>query len=131
APEQPRRNVHAHRPPPRGTRRHLRSLAIREKLASEHPAVLEYRLYLSGSYAEGIDYLEKADGVLAGILEKEPRHTAARFYTEYEASWRARGLDALRRFPEGMQAWDRAASFNDGGYPTIPAGFARALARRG
>ncbi len=123
---------------------HERSLAIREKLAAEHPAILEYQLYLAGSYVNlgelevrdgqceaALDPLEKADRVLGGVLEKEPRHTAARFYTAYAASWTARALDGLGRFPEGKRAWERAASFNDGGFPAIPAGFARALALRG
>jgi serine/threonine-protein kinase len=123
---------------------HERALALREKLVAEHPAVMELQLSLAGSlinvgelaireekFEAGLKSLQEADDVLGRILAKEPRHTAGRFYTAYAASWRARGLDGLKRFDDGNGAWRRAAEFNDQRYPTIPAGYARAIARRG
>jgi serine/threonine-protein kinase len=125
-------------------RAHQRALAIRETLAAEHPALLDPQLYLAGSYvnlgeletradrgAAALPYLDKAEAVLAGVLSKTPKHEVARFYTAYALSWRARALGGLGRTPEAMTAWERAQSFNDRSYPTIPAGYAVALARAG
>ena len=123
---------------------HVRSLRIREKLAAEHPAMVDDQLYLAGSYVNlgeldvrdgrpdaALEPLGKAEGVLAGILAKSPGHAAARFYTAYALSWQARALSALGRGREAMRVWQRAMSTNDRDYPTIPAGYARELARRG
>ncbi|HKQ60247.1 MAG TPA: serine/threonine-protein kinase [Candidatus Polarisedimenticolaceae bacterium] len=123
---------------------HARALAIREKIAAEHPAVLDDQLYLAGSYVNlgelevrdgqyeaALVPLERAERALGGILEKTPDHAVARFYTAYALSWRARALGGLERGPDAMKTWERATAFNDRGYPTIPAGYAVALARRG
>jgi tetratricopeptide (TPR) repeat protein len=106
--------------------------------------MLDYQLYLAGSCVnvgelavragdntDALVKLDRADAVLEGVLEREPRHAVARFSAAYAASWRARALDASGRAREGERAWKRAASFNDRGYPTIPAAYARALAHRG
>jgi tetratricopeptide (TPR) repeat protein len=119
-------------------------MVLRERLAAEHPSMIDYQIYLAGScvnvgelavregdYAGAITNLDRADAVLDGVLSREPRHEVARFYAAYSASWRARALDASGHLREGERAWKRAASFNDRGYPTIPAGYARGLARRG
>ena len=122
---------------------HEKAMALRERLAAEHPSMIDYQLYLAGSCVnvgelavrngdpEGaLPNLDRADAVLGEVLAREPRHADARFYAAYSASWRARALDASGHLREGERAWKRAASLNDRGYPTIPAGYARALARR-
>ncbi|HET8945541.1 MAG TPA: hypothetical protein VFQ07_01045, partial [Candidatus Polarisedimenticolia bacterium] len=125
-------------------RAHERALAVREKLATEHPAMVDAQIALAGSYvnlgelearaardAAALPYLDRAEATLAGVLAKSPRHEIARFYTAYAVSWRARALGGLGRQGEAMAAWERAQSFNDRGFPTIPAGYAVALARAG
>jgi len=123
---------------------HARALAVREKLAAEHPALVDAQIALAGSYvnlgelevraardAEALPSLDKAVAALAGILAKSPKHEIARFYTAYALSWRARALGGLGHTTEAMATWERATSFNDRNFPTIPAGYAVALARAG
>jgi serine/threonine-protein kinase len=125
-------------------RAHARALAIRETLAADHPALIEPQISLAGSYvnlgeletraardAAALPYLDKAQATLDGILVKTPGHEVARFYMAYALSWRARALGGLGRTGEAMTTWERATSFNDRNYPTIPAGYAVALARAG
>jgi serine/threonine-protein kinase len=125
-------------------RTHERALAVREKLTAEHPAMVEAQILLAGSYvnlgeletragrdAAALPSLDKAEAALAGVLAKSPQHEIARFYTAYALSWRARALGGLGRTADAMAAWERATSFNDRNFPTIPAGYAVALARAG
>jgi hypothetical protein len=47
---------------------HLRALAIREKLAAEHPAVVDNQIYLAGSYVN-VGELDVRDGQAQAALE--------------------------------------------------------------
>jgi eukaryotic-like serine/threonine-protein kinase len=123
---------------------HKKALAIREKLVREHPVVLDYGIALAGTYcnlgelecregqpAAGLEWLGKAIDALGGVLEKEPKHAIAIYYSSYTESWIARALGQLGRNGEALSHWDRAIDLDAREDPAIRIGKALALARLG
>ncbi|MBI1853195.1 MAG: serine/threonine protein kinase, partial [Planctomycetes bacterium] len=125
-------------------RTHRKALALRDKLVREHPVVLDYGISLAGSYcnlgelecregepAAGLEWLGKAIDALRGVLEKEPKHAIAIYYSSYTESWIARGLGQLGRNAEALAHWDRAIELDARDDPAIRIGKALTLARLG
>ncbi len=125
-------------------RTHERALGLREKLVREHPAVLDYAVSLAGTYcnlgelacrrrepANGLEWLAKSVDVLHGVLEREPKHAEALYFSSYTESWIARADDALGRRTEALQHWSRAIELDTRGDPALRIGESTTLARSG
>lgn len=123
---------------------HRRALEIRDKLAREHPAIVDYSIYLSGSYinlgelaesdghpSEAIDWLNKGEQTLQGVLEKEPKQSTARYYLSYDYSWQARAYEDLGKQEEASKRWGLAIEYDDHNDPQLKLSRAMALAHKG
>ncbi len=67
----------------------------------------------SGLLLEALPWLEEAEKSLRTVLSREPRHRAARRYFRNVQQEKGEMLDALKRYPEAVSAWEVAAEYND------------------
>jgi len=113
-------------------------------LAREHPALVDYSVFLSGSYinlgelAEGdakpkeaLEWLGKGEQTLLGVLEKEKKQATARFYLSYDYSWQARAYEDLGQQEEASKRWGLAIEYDDHNDPQLKLSRAMALAHKG
>jgi serine/threonine protein kinase len=110
-------------------------METRERLVTDHPNVLEYRLFLGsaytnlgelqvrqGQFAAGLPSLDRALTVFDWALDREPHHSVGRYYASYTWGWKARALDGLHRRREAADAWGRAIALDDNNDPELRKG---------
>ncbi len=114
---------------------YLREQPIRERLAAEHPTLVDYRLQLGSLYtnlgeletrqkrfADGLPWFDKAIDALQWILTREPSHQTGRYYLSYTWGWKARALEGANRWADAAAAWQHAIDFDDRNDPDLRAG---------
>ncbi len=109
-----------------------REIELREPLVLDHPANLDYRLKLASTYtnigelavreerfADSLPWFDKSIAALEWVLDRESRHTTARYFLSYTYGWNARALDALGRFQEATGQWEEAIRYDDRNDPEL------------
>jgi hypothetical protein len=115
----------------------------RERLVTDHPNVLDYRLMLAAGYTNlgelqvrqrndgaGLAELDHALQAFDWVLTREPKHAIARYSASYTWSWKARALEGLHREADAVAAWRQAIALDDRHDPELQKGLEKAQRKR-
>jgi len=95
----------------------LKSLAMRERLAAQHPLITRFLVELgksyrslgdqSSAYQTRHDWYSKAIVALSRVLEQEPKHFEAQNQLAHCYLWRAHALNRLGRYGDAANDWEQ------------------------
>lgn len=119
-----------------------RSRELKAELVMDHPAVLDYRLKLAGTYTNlgelasrqaqheaALPWYEQSTELLRWVLGRSPDMAVARYYLSYTCGWQARAMDALERRTEAVAAWECAVEYDPTGDASLVEGLDAARRR--